>query len=241
MDNDLVESISKMAVNGNRLELPQDEHFSNYPLVKKTLVKAGGKYKKGGFVFDGKDPGEVKQKLCGGEVINDKKEFQFFATPHKLAYRLVEMAEVTPSHKWLEPSAGRGAISDILREISEDGTVVELMPENAQILKDKGYKNSIYGDFLSQKGISGFDRIVANPPFTKNQDIDHIKHMYMLLADGGVLVSVSSLSWKLGSQSKQIEFSTWLDEIGAEVEELPRGTFKESGTQVGALIIKITK
>lgn len=51
MDKDLILSISKMIPNGNRLELPKDEVFSNYSQVRKCLINAGGKYKKCGFEF----------------------------------------------------------------------------------------------------------------------------------------------------------------------------------------------
>jgi 16S rRNA G1207 methylase RsmC len=37
-------------------------------------------------------------------------------------------------------------------------------------------------DFLSLDERS-FDKIIANPPFSKSQDVKHILHMYELLAD----------------------------------------------------------
>jgi len=47
-------------------------------------------------------------------------------------------------------------------------------------------------------------------------------------------------SWTFGAQKKQKEFKEWLDEVGAVITNLPSGTFKESGTEVGAVIIEIT-
>jgi len=56
-----------------------------YMDVAKTIEGIGGKWNKksGGFVFQ-TDPTEKFERICGGEKINLKKEFQFFATP--LAY-----------------------------------------------------------------------------------------------------------------------------------------------------------
>ena len=41
MKQDIIDSMKKMNTNGNRLELPTDEHFNNYPQVKKCLLAAG--------------------------------------------------------------------------------------------------------------------------------------------------------------------------------------------------------
>ena len=39
-----------------------------------------------------------------------------------------------------------------------------------------------------------YDRIIANPPFTKNQDIDHVMQMWNFLKPGGRIVSIMSNS-----------------------------------------------
>lgn len=240
MTTELINSINKMIINGNRLELPSDEVFSNYAQVKKTLIQAGGKYKKCGFEFASNDPQDIKDKLCGGEEINDKKKFQFFATPTPLAEELVRMAEIEPHHRCLEPSAGHGAISDLVQAKAGNCTVVELMPENAAVLKSKGYEVA-EGDFLKMDFPERFDRIIANPPFTKNQDIDHVLHMYEFLDSGGLLVSVMSKSWVDGTQKKQTAFREWLDSVDAVITEVAAGEFKESGTNIATVLVEIRK
>jgi len=241
MKTKLINSISKMIPVGKRLELPTDEQFSNYAQVKKALLTAGGKYKRCGFVFSD-DAKTVQSRLVSGEVINDKKKYQFFATPPALAQQLIEMANIQKNHLCLEPSAGQGALSDLVLKITGKCVVVELMPECIKVLSRKGYQPK-KGDFL-KIGVGDlglFDRIVANPPFTRNQDIDHIRHMYSLLTFDGKLVSIASKSWLLGSQKKQIVFQKWLVEIGAVITEIPTGAFKESGTNISSVIIEINK
>lgn len=239
--NKLTESIGKMIPNGNRLELPTDDQFSNYAQVKKALLTAGGKYKRCGFEFT-EDAQQIKDRLLGGEVINDKKKFQFFATPEPLAKKLVKMADIQPHHCILEPSAGQGAISNLILEINKDCTVVELMPENIKALTRQGY-NVTEGCFLKHGSddIGLFDRVVANPPFTKNQDIDHIKHMFSMLKPGGKIISMASKSWIHGSQKKQVVFRDWLDDVDATITEVPVGAFKESGTSISTVIVEINK
>jgi hypothetical protein len=226
---------------GNRLELPKDEQFTNYAAVKKCLLTAGGKYVKCGFVFPD-NAEEVKMRLIGGEAINDRKTYQFFPTPKDLAKHLVTLADVHFEHDALEPEAGQGAIAEELSIAVGRLVCVELMEQNCKVLRRKGF-SVIEKDFLSLSpvDIGYFHRIVANPPFTKNQDIDHVKHMYDFLLPGGKLVSVMGPSWTFGSQKKQVAFREWLDEVGANVTEVPAGAFKESGTNVASVIVEITK
>jgi 16S rRNA G1207 methylase RsmC len=46
-------------------------------------------------------------------------------------------------------------------------------------------------DFLAlSEGLGQFDRIVMNPPFDHDTDIDHIRHAYRMLKPGGRLVAI---------------------------------------------------
>lgn len=239
MIDPVLQSIALMEVNGNRLELPK-QYFPNYAAVKKFLMNAGGKYKSNGFIFN--DAQATKDALLGGEVIHDKKKFQFFATPPELAKHLISIAHIYSDHKVLEPSAGQGALVDLILEQTNNCMCIELMPENAEILRKKGY-SVLEGDFLEFEISDNlrFDRIVANPPFTKNQDIDHILHMYDLLKPGGKMVSMASPSWTFGNQKKQKEFREGLDYVNATITEVPEGEFKSSGTNIRSVIIEILK
>ena len=245
MQPDIVESISKMTAEGNRLNLPADKVFSNYGAVKKALVKAGGKYKKVGKVCGFEFPTDasaLQTRLVGGEEVNDKKKYQFFATPASLAKEMVDTAQITSKSRVLEPSAGLGALANLVRPIAKECVVVELMPTNAAGLRDQGY-DVFNRDFLdlTPKELGYFDQIIANPPFTKNQDIDHILYMYSFLKEGGILISLSSKSWLTGSQKKQRAFREWLEETEASIREVSPGVFKDSGTNVGASLIIIER
>jgi protein-L-isoaspartate O-methyltransferase len=216
--------------------------LENYQEVRTALLKAGAKYKRNAFVFPNEAQPYIDRLTSGGSV-NIQKEFQFFATPDELADRMVELAEVEEGHRILEPSAGQGAIVKAINRATggEDVYCYELMPLNQSILKKISTAHLLGDDFIQHEGEEKFDRIIANPPFTKNQDIDHIKKMFSLLRKGGKMVTVASPSWTFGSQKKQVEFREWLSEVNAIVEELPEGTFKESGTTIRAMLIQIQK
>jgi len=232
-----LQQIATMTAEGNILKLP-DEQLSEYPTIKKILQKAGGVYKRCTFVFKS-DAKAIQERLCGGEVLNTKKEYQFFPTPLHLVTKAIAAADVQPHHTWLEPSAGQGAIADELMKISTNGTLIELLADNVAALRAKNYEVE-HMDFLEYQG-GQFDRIVANPPFTKNQDIEHLRKMYDHLKEGGVMVCFTSISWKIGSMKKQLEFSTWLENLDYNQEKIEAGEFKESGTQVATMMITIRK
>lgn len=242
MNEDLINSIKTMTVNGNRLELPKDEKFDNYLQVKKCLLAAGGKYKKCGFYFS-EDAALVKSRLVGGGAINDKKKFQFFATPSGVVDLLMNHACIDSDMLVLEPSAGQGAIVDAIIGLGAHASMIELMPQNIKVLNRKYEIELAPLDFLNinpEKHIK-YKRIVANPPFTKNQDVDHVSHMYKFLNEGGLLVSIMSTSWVHGSQKKQIAFREWLGSVDSYTEEIPQGSFKESGTNISTMLVVINK
>ena len=159
--------------------------MSNYKEVRQALLNAGAKYKRNTFVFPNDAQPYIDRSMCGDKV-NIKKEFQFFGTPANLADELVRMAEVNKFHKILEPSAGQGAIVDaIIRQVpSVFIDVCELMDINQNILKKHSNTHFICENFLeipipAYEGY--YDRIIADPPFSKNQDIDHIRKMFVCL------------------------------------------------------------
>jgi len=247
MTEKTIEILKNSIVNENSLSLPNITlDRAEYVDIKKALEDIGGKWKSGktqAFVF-AHDPKPLLDDILGGKKINLKKDFQFFATPSKLANRLVGLAEIESHHTILEPSAGQGAIIEAIHNLIGNITVsyYELMPQNRDILNKKNLSlNYIGEDFLEDDEKIKFDRIIANPPFTKNQDIEHFMKMYECLNENGILVCITSTSWKRGSQKKQLAFKEFLENNNAEIIEVEEGVFKESGTSVATLIVKIAK
>lgn len=226
-------------LNAQHLKLPTT-HLENYAEVKALLTKAGGKYNsKGYFAFPlGIEPAQVHKALMAGAAVNGKKDVQFFATPPDVAQMLCDNAGPMKGLRVLEPSAGDGALADIARARGADVTVIENWPVNVVKLKAKGY-DVIDKDFLTVTPgeIGLFDVILANPPFTKNQDIDHVRHMMDFLEPGGVLSVITSQSWANGSQKKQQEFAEFLSEMEAVITPVEAGAFKASGTGISTFQI----
>lgn len=244
--NELQESLRKCRVEGNVLFLPSinEGMLPNYKEVRQALLNAGATYKKNSFVFPNNAQAYI-DRLMGGEKVNIKKEFQFFGTPKALADKLVKLSCIEMDSEILEPSAGHGAIVDAIVRVLPTIWVdcCELMDINRNVLSEHTNSRIICEDFLKipKKYLGYYDRIIANPPFNKNQDIDHIRKMYDCLKKGGRMVSIASKHWQLSENKKEKAFADWLDEKGAMIEDIPSGTFKESGTTVAGVIITIDK
>lgn len=238
--------LKQATIEGNVIKLPNVQlDRKEYVVVKNKLELIGGKWKGGkvfGFEFK-EDPTELLASINEGENRNIKKEFQFFATPGALADRLVELANPTDDDAILEPSAGQGAIVNAIVNYCRPERVYcyELMPLNQTFLGKIPCVTLLGDDFLTHDIEKKFDIIIANPPFSKNQDIDHIYKMYDCLVKGGRLVSIASLHWKTSKNKKEVAFREWLDLCNAEVIELEGGEFKESGTSIKGCIIIINK
>ncbi len=255
----LKEALNACTVVGNSIKPPSQQLDRElYVELKKNLELIGGKWKGGkvgAFLFE-QDPAELFRQICNGEKRNLKQEYQFFATPPELADKLVSLIQwdnydsfnIKP--RILEPSAGQGAIIEAILRVRPRAFVVtvELMDTNRAILKRRIPVENIYiqkttHDFLdfAAKGYE-YDVIIANPPFTKNQDIDHLRHMYDMLAPGGQMVCMTSKHWELSENKKETEFRNWLMDLDkCEVLDVDANAFKSSGTSIATNIVIIWK
>ncbi|MDF2879641.1 MAG: type restriction-modification system methyltransferase subunit-like protein [Clostridiaceae bacterium] len=241
IENDILGILDNCEIEGNVLYLPNITLDRNiYQKVNKVIENIGGKWnrKVKGHVFKECPMNIINSIMLTGEVTDLVKEFQYFPTPKSIALKIIDMAEIKSSDKLLEPSAGEGAILDLLPKENEC-IVIELNCRNAKVLKDKGY-NVQNKDFLEIDNIK-VDKIIMNPPFHNQQDIEHITHAFNMLNKGGILISIVSESPFFGKNKKSLEFRDFLSLNNAEIFDLPVGAFKESGTLVKTRIIKIKK
>ncbi len=169
---------------------------------------------------------------------------QLFVTPEPVAGRMVELADLEPGQRVLEPSAGTGNLIEAVRRASAAAavTAVEINQQLADGLRSRYDIPVRSADFLACNGDLGqFDRVLMNPPFTGGADIDHVQYAYGYLKPGGVLVSVVCEGPFFREDKKSKAFREWLDLVGAEVERLPDESFKVSGTNVRARLVRISR
>ena len=248
--NTVDEVLQNCTIDGKVVFLPDVQLDRKlYLQVQQKLEFIGGQWsrKERGFIFE-HFPDELLKNIQEGQQINLKKDFQFFETPSNLAKMMVALCDFDFSKgtiiKVLEPSAGKGTLLKELPLVSGffDLTVCEINALCFPFLKDFPGINIIEGDFLKTYfPANHFDIIIANPPFSKNQDIDHIEKMYELCRPGGKIVSVASVHWQISTFQKETRFRNWLDSIDSEIIPIDKGMFKESGTMVPSSLIVINK
>ena len=228
------------------LKLPKVQfNKKSYAEAKKWIEEAGGSWQSGkiqGFTFPF-NPERVFSILKEGKRCNLQQEYQFFETPPQLADWLVMLAGgIHENDTVLEPSAGRGALIKAIHRACPSVTVecYELMPENREFLHSLNNVILLDEDF-TKDSVGSYTKIIANPPFSGNQDIEHVRIMYKLLEKGGTLAAITSSHWKIASEKKCVDFRNWLEEVHGEVFEIGAGEFKESGTSISTMAVVIRK
>lgn len=151
----------------------------------------------------------------------------FFPTPQTISDDVVGLADIQPGMKVLEPSAGNGELADAMSKKGVDVDAVELASDLRMILQEKGY-NLVGDDFTQFKSDPVYDRIVMNPPFSNDQDIDHVRHAYSMLKPGGRLVAIVSSMAGDRSNSRNREFKDWFSSLDGEESLLPSDAFMDS-------------
>lgn len=180
----------------------------------------------------------------------------FFTTPPNLAARMVRIAGIQSEMRVLEPSAGSGNIADAIKEACPGChlMLVEINSRLVDILRTKGYNGDslIHNDFLNlmdnervtfKKIEGGFDRIIMNPPFEHGQDVDHVRHAFDLLKQGGRLVGIMSEHPFFAEDAKSVAFREWFEDGWGGSEKLPAGIFQNqaTSTSVAARLVMIPK
>ena len=209
-----VEEILKhCTLENNILKLPQVQfNKKSYAEAKKWIEEAGGSWQGGkiqGFTFPF-NPERVFSMLKEGKRCNLQQDYQFFETPADVADWLVMLAGgIYEDDTVLEPSAGRGALIKAIHRACPSVTVecYELMPENREFLHTLSNVILLDEDF-TKDSVGSYTKIIANPPFTGNQDIEHVRLMYDRLEEGGTLAAITSQHWKFASEKNVLISAT---------------------------------
>lgn len=246
----------------NRLFLKTQMDRKQYTELNKILEILWGKRnrKEKCHIFETENLQEAIDEVCDTmEVVDIKVLYQQYYTPSDLAEYVVELSDIKEDDIVLEPSAGQGAIVDeILKKDYSKIVLLEIDTENIKSLKEKydcyewmrddcdwqgtfckGKEMNIYQwDFLENwLNTNYFSKILANPPFTKSQDVKHILQMYKHLKKWGRLVSIASSS----IQTREWKLYDELKELNPEFIKIEDGAFKESWTMVNSCIVVINK
>lgn len=202
--------------------------------------------------------------------LNDAKtlparRYAFFPTPEPAAEKLLERVGFTqrkedPALRCLEPQAGTGNLArrmvekmskagwraDQAKGYRFDGTVdcVEIEGARAAALQSERIYGKVYCiDFLklSPETTGLYDRIVMNPPFDRERDVDHVVHAMKFLKPDGSLHAIMSAGTEFRETRKSIAFREMIEKLGGHYSDLPPGSFADAGTYCNTIILRVNK
>lgn len=160
---------------------------------------------------------EIEQKIKKLEreyKMQQKGDINF--TPKELVNILINYADIKETDHVLEPTAGTGNIADLLKYYTNNIDCIEYMYNYNELLKLKGY-NVIGSDFMECTNYNSYEKIIANFPFSREQEM--IKHAYKMLKSDGKMVVITSNHWTFANDKESINFREWLNNLDYEVYE----------------------
>jgi predicted RNA methylase len=240
ISDSVLDVLSQAETDGSSLRLVGQLDRKLYVETNKVLEAVGGKWNRSAkaHLFPRDAAESIEELVLTGEVTSAKKDFDYFATPPDVVERLFEMADIHALDAVLEPSAGMGAIALPLADLGCVVDCVELLPANHEVLSES-FPGAKLADFLTTSPDAKYDRIVMNPPFTRQADIHHVIHANKFLRDGGLLVSVMANSVGFRSNALTVGFRGFVADRGGSITALPDGSFKASGTMVNTVVVVI--
>lgn len=204
--------------------------------LERTLSFIGGVRENSQWTFP-YDATQTINSIVDMGLVPEAKSHQFYPTPHVIAEYVARAIDHKPGETLLEPEAGRGDLLSCIDANREDITCIELAPLFADILRSKGYANTICCDFLkwseSNAGYQ-FDKIVMNPPYSFNRYKEHTLSALGHLKVGGRLVAV------LPGKSPSLNWMTLDNYVYAKGKSFT-GEFADTGVTVSVYVFKRVK
>ena len=251
LSTEVLATLSTVEIEGTNVRIIKQLDRKLYTQVNEVLSSIGGKWnrKTNAHVFS-EDPTDKLNAVIECGVLEPKVKTGYFPTPPALVERMIELAELDSEHLILEPSAGQGHIADVICKTAgldrKEIIICEILPENIAVLRKKGYFVEEYEFIRMAEELRSnkmeFDRILMNPPFEKQACIDHVTTAFNLLKEGGILVAIMSSGVMFRENKKTVTFrESILDRYADVIESNPEGSFKESGTMVNTVMIRLIK
>ncbi|REF72372.1 DUF4942 domain-containing protein [Paracoccus versutus] len=161
------------------------------------------------------------------------KDLQYYPTPAAVVDRvLADLRYRMPGQRVLEPSCGCGRFMDALRAAGADVIGCEVDPVRAALCEAKGHR-VMRMNFLETVPTADFDQVVMNPPFYGLHYAKHVRHALKFLKPGGRLTAILPASARYDHGE--------LDDLRPHWDDLPVGSFSESGTNINTVVATIRR
>lgn len=174
-------------IDGYRLSLPHSADDKHVRRAAERVLEALGGVKQAdrSYLYD-YDPRTALETIIVSGMLPDQQAYQFYPTPRAIAAEVAARAAIAPGHRCLEPSAGQGALAEMMP--AAQTLCVEASRLHCNILESRHFA-VVNADFLGWRE-GHFDRICMNPPYSSGRARAHLEHAATMLAPGGRLVCV---------------------------------------------------
>jgi predicted RNA methylase len=247
ISEDVLRVLDAATIAGNLVTLNGQLDRALYSATNKVLEAAGGKWNRRAkaHIFDGPAIETIEPILETGEYRRVKQDFGQFDTPPDLVARVIAEADLHIGQKILDPSAGAGNIvAGIIDRLGTGADIFafEIDEKRLATCRTRNFRafgagGLVLGNFLAAIPDPTFDRVLMNPPFAGQADIDHVRHAARFLRPGGRLVAIMSGGVLFRSNRKMVEFRAFVEQRGGRIEKLPDEAFKAAGTSVSTCIV----
>jgi 16S rRNA G1207 methylase RsmC len=86
-----------------------------------------------------------------------------------------------------------------------------------------------------------YDRVVMNPPFDWERDIDHVMHALKFLKEDGFLTAIVSAGTEFRETKNATAFREHMKKLNARWIDHPASSFASVGTNVNTIILRVWK
>jgi hypothetical protein len=173
-------------------------------------------------------PDERPAKQRTGTSVS--KDLQYYPTPVEVVNRVIADGYSLKGARVLEPSCGCGRFMDAVRTAGGDVVGCEVDPVRAAMCEAKGHR-VMRMNFLETIPTADFDHVVMNPPFFGRHYAKHVKHALRFLKPGGLLRAILPATARYDHGE--------LDDLRPRWDDLPVGSFSESGTNINTTVATI--
>jgi methylase of polypeptide subunit release factors len=172
----------------------------------------------------------------------DNKDF--YPTPKHLIRKMLSKIDSFHDIDYiLEPSAGKGAIIEFLKEEKRVREIhaIEKDQEMVSILRGKRIKVIDY-DFLSFNGTDKYDLIIANPPFSDGEK--HLLKAIDILYSGHIVFLLNAETLKNPYTNTRKDLINKLEELNADIEYIENAFMdadRKTAVEVALIHIEIKR
>ena len=159
------------------------------------------------------------------------RDLQYYPTPAAVVERVLADIDLR-GKRVLEPSCGCGRFLNAMRDAGAEVIGCEVDPVRAAICEAKGHR-VIRANFLETVPTASFDRVVMNPPFFGRHYAKHVRHALKFLKPGGTLMAILPATARYDHGE--------LDDLRPHWDDLPVGSFSESGTNINTTVATIRR